>query len=269
MGRSIIGGVLSSTVLDAGCGVGIYAMIEEFKARAAKATASSGRRSRGIGRRVAGGLTGWRVDLDRDFTCTRPEFVKLLVMTARSLQRTQPVKSPFTINLTPQNLSLECPAQPSIAMNIEQVRFNMVRRITWDVLDTDVLDLLHTAQARELRATGLAQFALMDMGPPAGMVSARHGHADGNPCSTGSQISRATNVTRSGHRQRLPRASCWQHVPAHRNQRGDRPGTGQFGGQSDARRSNNASVLTGDAPQLARRAPYDAIVFTGSNGSAS
>ena len=89
-------------------------------------------------------------------------------MNDRESLRKQPVKSPFTINLTPQNLSLECPVQPSIAMNIEQVRFNMVEQQirTWDVLDTDVLDLLHTLKRENFVPPAQREFALMDIETP-------------------------------------------------------------------------------------------------------
>ena len=50
-------------------------------------------------------------------------------------------------------------------MNIEQVRFNMVEQQirTWDVLDTDVLDLLHTLKRENFIAPAQREFALMDI----------------------------------------------------------------------------------------------------------
>ena len=72
----------------------------------------------------------------------------------------------------PQNLFLERPARkcPPIAMNIEQVRFNMVEQQirTWDVLDTDVLDLLHTLKRENFVPSAQREFALMDIRRPAG-----------------------------------------------------------------------------------------------------
>ena len=49
-------------------------------------------------------------------------------------------------------------------MNIEQVRFNMVEQQirTWDVLDTDVLDLLHTIKRENFVPQAQREFALMD-----------------------------------------------------------------------------------------------------------
>ena len=49
-------------------------------------------------------------------------------------------------------------------MNIEQVRFNMVEQQirTWDVLDTDVLDLLHVLKRENFVPPQLREFALMD-----------------------------------------------------------------------------------------------------------
>jgi protein-L-isoaspartate(D-aspartate) O-methyltransferase len=53
-------------------------------------------------------------------------------------------------------------------MNIEQVRFNMVEQQIrpWDVLDTDVLDLLHTLKRENFVPFSQREFALMDIELP-------------------------------------------------------------------------------------------------------
>ncbi len=59
-------------------------------------------------------------------------------------------------------------------MNIEQVRFNMIEQQirTWDVLDTDVLDLLHTLKREHFVPAPQRSFALMDIEVPLMPVSA-------------------------------------------------------------------------------------------------
>lgn len=58
-------------------------------------------------------------------------------------------------------------------MNIEQVRFNMVEQQirTWDVLDTDVLDLLHTLKRENFVPPSQREFALMDIELPLAAVA--------------------------------------------------------------------------------------------------
>ncbi|TAG84794.1 MAG: methyltransferase domain-containing protein, partial [Burkholderiales bacterium] len=58
-------------------------------------------------------------------------------------------------------------------MNIEQVRFNMVEQQirTWDVLDTDVLDLLHVIKRETFVPTEQREYALMDIETPLTPVS--------------------------------------------------------------------------------------------------
>ncbi len=59
-------------------------------------------------------------------------------------------------------------------MNIEQVRFNMIEQQirTWDVLDTDVLDLLHEIKRESFVPAEQRPFALMDIETPLAPVSA-------------------------------------------------------------------------------------------------
>lgn len=59
-------------------------------------------------------------------------------------------------------------------MNIEQVRFNMVEQQirTWNVLDTAVLDLLHTLKRENFVPPAQRDFALMDIETPLQPVSA-------------------------------------------------------------------------------------------------
>jgi protein-L-isoaspartate(D-aspartate) O-methyltransferase len=58
-------------------------------------------------------------------------------------------------------------------MNIEQVRFNMIEQQirTWEVLDTDVLDLLHTLKRENFVPTPQKNFALMDIETPLAPIS--------------------------------------------------------------------------------------------------
>ncbi len=59
-------------------------------------------------------------------------------------------------------------------MNIEQVRFNMIEQQirTWDVLDTDVLDLLHELKRETFVPAPQKPYALMDVELPLAPVSA-------------------------------------------------------------------------------------------------
>jgi protein-L-isoaspartate(D-aspartate) O-methyltransferase len=59
-------------------------------------------------------------------------------------------------------------------MNIEQVRFNMIEQQirTWDVLDTDVLDLLHELKRENFVPVPQRNFALMDIETPLVPISA-------------------------------------------------------------------------------------------------
>jgi protein-L-isoaspartate(D-aspartate) O-methyltransferase len=59
-------------------------------------------------------------------------------------------------------------------MNIEQVRFNMIEQQirTWEVLDTDVLDLLHTLKREQFVPQTQLNFALMDVEIPLTPISA-------------------------------------------------------------------------------------------------
>jgi protein-L-isoaspartate(D-aspartate) O-methyltransferase len=58
-------------------------------------------------------------------------------------------------------------------MNIEQVRFNMIEQQirTWDVLDTDVLDLLHELKREQFVPEAQCAFALMDIETPLAPIS--------------------------------------------------------------------------------------------------
>lgn len=58
-------------------------------------------------------------------------------------------------------------------MNIEQVRFNMIEQQirTWEVLDTDVLDLLHTLKREQFVPEAQRAFALMDVETPLAPIS--------------------------------------------------------------------------------------------------
>lgn len=158
-------------------------------------------------------------------------------------------------------------------MNIEQVRFNMVEQQirTWDVLDTDVLDLLHTVKRENFVPRAQREFALMDVELPLSSVApsaagefmwspkmeARvvqdvdlHGFEQVLEVGTGSGYLTALLASRSAHVTSVE----------------INPALAQFAIANLAKAGiTNASVATGDAARgWATRAPYDVIVFTGS-----
>lgn len=158
-------------------------------------------------------------------------------------------------------------------MNIEQVRFNMVEQQirTWDVLDTDVLDLLHTLKRENFVPPAQREFALMDVELPLASIApsasaefmwspkmeARvvqdvdlHGFEHVLEVGTGSGYLTALLASRS------TTVTSVEISPA----------LGQFAVANLAKaRIPNATVETGDAARgWTSRAPYDVIVFTGS-----
>lgn len=66
------------------------------------------------------------------------------------------------------------PPSPIRVMNIEQVRFNMIEQQirTWEVLDTDVLDLLHELKRENFVPEPQRPYALMDIETPLAPISA-------------------------------------------------------------------------------------------------
>ena len=158
-------------------------------------------------------------------------------------------------------------------MNIEQVRFNMVEQQirTWDVLDTDVLDLLHTLKRENFVPPAQREFALMDVELPLSSIASSasaelmwspkmearvvqdvdlHGFEHVLEVGTGSGYltallaSRSAKVTSVEINPTLARFAVANLVKAG---------------------ITNATVETGDAARgWVTRAPYDVIVFTGS-----
>ena len=155
-------------------------------------------------------------------------------------------------------------------MNIEQVRFNMVEQQirTWDVLDTDVLDLLHTLKRENFVPPAQREFALMDvelpllpMAPSEHMWSPKmearvaqdvdlHGFEHVLEVGTGSGYLTALLASRSA------KVTSVEINPV----------LAQFAVANLARAGiTNATVETGDAARgWTSKAAYDVIVFTGS-----
>jgi protein-L-isoaspartate(D-aspartate) O-methyltransferase len=158
-------------------------------------------------------------------------------------------------------------------MNIEQVRFNMVEQQirTWDVLDTDVLDLLHKLKRENFVPPAQREFALMDVELPLSSIAptavnermwspkmeARvvqdvdlHGFEHVLEVGTGSGYLTALLASRS---------ATVTSVEIN-------PALAQFAVANLARAGIvNATVEIGDAARgWTARAPYDVIVFTGS-----
>lgn len=160
--------------------------------------------------------------------------------------------------------------QPSIAMNIEQVRFNMVEQQirTWDVLDTNVLDLLHTLKRENFVPPAQREFALMDIETPLAPVSATE-----RMWSPKMEARVVQDLDLKGDEHVLEVGTGSGYLTALLAARAGRvtsveidPALAKFGADNLARAgATNASVLTGDASRGWRgEAPYDAIVFTGS-----
>ncbi len=155
-------------------------------------------------------------------------------------------------------------------MNIEQVRFNMVEQQirTWDVLDTDVLDLLHTLKRENFVPPAQREFALMDVELPLSSIASMelmwspkmearvvqdvdlHGSEHVLEVGTG-----------SGYLTALLASRCAGVTSVEIN-----PALAQFAVANLAKAGiTNATVEIGDAARgWTARAPYDVIVFTGS-----
>jgi protein-L-isoaspartate(D-aspartate) O-methyltransferase len=155
-------------------------------------------------------------------------------------------------------------------MNIEQVRFNMIEQQirTWDVLDTDVLDLLHTLKREHFVPSAQKNFALMDIETPLTPISATQkmwpprveARVVQDLELTGSE--RVLEVgTGSGYLTALLAARAKEVVSVEID-----PALAKFA--SDNLRAagvSNAKVITGDAARgWPSEGKFDAIVFTGS-----
>ncbi len=158
-------------------------------------------------------------------------------------------------------------------MNIEQVRFNMVEQQirTWDVLDTDVLDLLHELKRENFVPASQRDFALMDIELPLSAVSPDA--VNERMWSPKMEARVAQDVDLHGFEQVLEIGTGSGYLAALLASRSANvtsveinPKLAKFAVANLARAGiTNATVITGDAARgWAAAAPYDVIVFTGS-----
>jgi protein-L-isoaspartate(D-aspartate) O-methyltransferase len=157
-----------------------------------------------------------------------------------------------------------------IQMNIEQVRFNMVEQQirTWDVLDTDVLDLLHVLKRENFVPAAHREFALMDLETPLSPVSAT---AKMWPPRVEARVLQDLDLRGNEHVLEVGTGSGYMTAllaarAAHVLSVEIDPALAKFG--ADNLRNahvENVSLHVGDASHgYASSAPYDIIVFTGS-----
>lgn len=155
-------------------------------------------------------------------------------------------------------------------MNIEQVRFNMVEQQirTWDVLDTDVLDLLHTLKRETFVPPAQREFALMDIETPLVPVS-----ATAHMWSPKMEARVLQDLGLQGHEHVLEVGSGSGYFTALLAARAAKvtsveidPALAKFATDNLTRAGvTNANVVEGDASRGWKSgAPYDVIVFTGS-----
>ena len=155
-------------------------------------------------------------------------------------------------------------------MNIEQVRFNMVEQQirTWDVLDTDVLDLLHTLKRENFAPPAQHEFALMDIEIPLGSMAA--GERMWTP-KMEARIAQDAGLT--GHEHVLEIGTGSGYLTALLASRAAKvtsieihPELAKFATDNLARAGiTNATIIIGDGARGWKgQAPYDVIVFTGS-----
>lgn len=158
-------------------------------------------------------------------------------------------------------------------MNIEQVRFNMVEQQirTWDVLDTHVLDLLHTLKRENFVPPAQREFALMDIEIPLSSVAVG---ASGEKMWTPKMEARVTqDVGLTGREHVLEIGTGSGYLTGLLASRAARvtsveinPDLAKFATDNLARAGiTNATIVTGDGARGWKgEAPYDVIVFTGS-----
>lgn len=158
-------------------------------------------------------------------------------------------------------------------MNIEQVRFNMVEQQirTWDVLDTDVLDLLHTLKRETFVPPAQREFALMDIEIPLSSVAAS---ASGEKMWTPKMEARiAQDVGLTGNEHVLEIGTGSGYLTGLLASRAAKvtsieinPELAKFATDNLARAGiTNATVIIGDGARGWKgQAPYDVMVFTGS-----
>lgn len=155
-------------------------------------------------------------------------------------------------------------------MNIEQVRFNMVEQQirTWDVLDTDVLDLLHTLKRENFLPPSQREFALMDVEVPITPISAT---ARMWTPKMEARVVQDLGLTGKEHVLEIgARGGYLTGLLASRAAKVTSieldPALAKFAADNLARAGiTNATIITGDGARGWKgQAPYDVIVFTGS-----
>lgn len=158
-------------------------------------------------------------------------------------------------------------------MNIEQVRFNMIEQQirTWDVLDTDVLDLLHTLKREEFVPASQREFALMDIELPLSAAAPDAVHARMWSPKMEARVVQDLDLHGSEHVLEVGAGSGY--LAALLASRAARvtsveinPALAQFARANLAKAGiKNVTVEVGDGARgWVRGAPYDAMVFTGS-----
>jgi len=152
-------------------------------------------------------------------------------------------------------------------MNLEQARFNMVEQQIrpWEVLDQAVLDLLYAVPREEFVPPAFRQLAFADMEIPIGEGEAMMAPKIEARLLQALALRKTERVlevgTGSGYLTALL-ARCAAHVYSLEI----RPALAAFGRGNLARHgADNVTLEVGDGARGdAKRAPYDAIVLTGS-----
>jgi len=152
-------------------------------------------------------------------------------------------------------------------MNLEQARNNMVEQQirTWEVLDQDVLDLLYVVPREEFVAEKHRALAFSDLQMPIGEGERMWEPKLEARVLQEMQLKRTDRVlevgTGSGYFTAL-----LAHCAAHVHSVEIKPALAQLGGRNLERHgTQNVTLEAGDAARgWAARAPYDAIVLTGS-----
>ncbi len=152
-------------------------------------------------------------------------------------------------------------------MNLEQARFNMVEQQIrpWEVLDQAVLDLLYAVPREEFVPAAFRKLAFVDMEIPLGEGEAMMAPKVEARVVQELALKKTDRVlevgTGSGYLTALL-ARCAAHVTSLEI----RPQLAAFGRDNLARHgADNVTLEVGDGARGdAKRAPYDAIVLTGS-----
>jgi len=152
-------------------------------------------------------------------------------------------------------------------MNLEQARFNMVEQQirTWEVLDPAVLDLLYTVPREEFVPAAYRNLAFADMEIPIG-----EGESMMAP-KIEARIVQALSLRKTDRVLEVGTGSGYltallAHCAAHVYSLEIRPGLAAFGRANLERHgADNVTLEVADGARGdPKRAPYDAIVLTGS-----